>query len=629
MCFIPVTIDNFHQTVKKHRFGRMNVECNYCGALRFSKESPNRCCSKGKVKLKPLEMPPELATLANNKKFRRHARGYNQAFAISTIGGIKQDRSVNNGGTQTYRVCGKAYHRYGSLCPKEGSPPIHAQMYFYSGDEQDNLRKGVLNNLSKDILKQLRKILEGYNPYVKKFAYVAQHHDPGLQYKLVFHHFDDKVYNSPSASEVGAIQEMASAHHKLDVVLKSKYEKKLSYVNDLSSCYDSIQYLLIHPYGQQGWHRKLNMTCRQFYAFFAFTRSVNFHTNPLTHLGPLVQQYWVDMGMKYERLKLNYITLNKSKFRIADGPTIEKASDRGNDVTGIKLPSSVTGCPRYMYEKFKDTLKTCEKYGGPHVFLTITCNPQWGEIVNELLPGQSPFERPELLVRVFKLKLEEIVQDIFTENLFGVPVFRVHVIEFQKRMLPHAHLAIGLKEGQPLSKYDREAIDRHIYAEIPNKDTQPELFHSVTKHNLHYPCHIFKNCSCIKPNGHCKSSFLKPFNKHTQKDEEGWVTYRRRSPEDGGNVAVKKYRGKTITFTNQSVVPYNPYLTLKYDCHINAEYVNSIHPVKYLFVYFYKVKYTAYGTYQHLILDIRDLPWLQRLLLTRMMKYRSTYLDVL
>lgn len=41
-------------------------------------------------------------------------------------------------------------------------------------------------------------------------------------------------------------------------------------------------------------------------------------------------------------------------------------------------------------------------------------------------------------------------------------------------------------------------------------------------------------------------------------------------------------------FTNQDVVPYNPYLSARYECHINVEVCTSILAVKYLFKYVYK-----------------------------------------
>ena len=41
-------------------------------------------------------------------------------------------------------------------------------------------------------------------------------------------------------------------------------------------------------------------------------------------------------------------------------------------------------------------------------------------------------------------------------------------------------------------------------------------------------------------------------------------------------------------YTNRHVIPYNPYLSAKYNCHINVEAANSILAVKYLYKYIYK-----------------------------------------
>jgi hypothetical protein len=43
------------------------------------------------------------------------------------------------------------------------------------------------------------------------------------------------------------------------------------------------------------------------------------------------------------------------------------------------------------------------------------------------------------------------------------------------------------------------------------------------------------------------------------------------------------------TFDNHhNVIPYNPYLSTKYDCHINVEICSSVMVVKYIHKYIYK-----------------------------------------
>ena len=49
-------------------------------------------------------------------------------------------------------------------------------------------------------------------------------------------------------------------------------------------------------------------------------------------------------------------------------------------------------------------------------------------------------------------------------------------------------------------------------------------------------------------------------------------------------VLVKLFcNGRTLT--NQWIVPYSPYLTLKYNCHINIEICASAKATKYLYKY--------------------------------------------
>ena len=82
-------------------------------------------------------------------------------------------------------------------------------------------------------------------------------------------------------------------------------------------------------------------------------------------------------------------------------------------------------------------------HGKPDLFITFTCNPQWPEILAALQPGQIPADRPDIVARVFKLKLEEFLDDIAKGEIFGELAARMHVVEFQKRGLPHVHILLN------------------------------------------------------------------------------------------------------------------------------------------------------------------------------------------
>ena len=60
----------------------------------------------------------------------------------------------------------------------------------------------------------------------------------------------------------------------------------------------------------------------------------------------------------------------------------------------------------------------------------MTCNPKWPEIVDNLLPGKTAADRPDLVPRVFNLKLKALIADTEKGQVFGQVVVRIHVIEF-------------------------------------------------------------------------------------------------------------------------------------------------------------------------------------------------------
>ena len=109
--------------------------------------------------------------------------------------------------------------------------------------------------------------------------------------------------------------------------------------------------------------------------------------------------------------------------------------------------------------------------------ITMTCNPDWIEIQQELRLGQTPQDRPDLVTRVFKAKLQDLKEQIFKKEIFGIVVAHVFVVEFQKRGLPHIHLLLILKEGHKIKSGDQ--YDRFISAEIPIKYEYPILHKGI------------------------------------------------------------------------------------------------------------------------------------------------------
>lgn len=97
-----------------------------------------------------------------------------------------------------------------------------------------------------------------------------------------------------------------------------------------------------------------------------------------------------------------------------------KSKEKGAEIgKKVVLPSSFQGSARNMRQRFHDAMAMVIRMGKPDLFITFTCNPNWESIKRNLLPGQQPSDRPDIVVRVFKLALEELLRDIIDRRLFG------------------------------------------------------------------------------------------------------------------------------------------------------------------------------------------------------------------
>ena len=135
---------------------------------------------------------------------------------------------------------------------------------------------------------------------------------------------------------------------------------------------------------------------------------------------------------------------------------------------------------------------------------------------------------------------------------------------------------------------DADDIDEIVSAEIPDKEKFPRLYKTVTNHMLHGPCGAHNmHCPCMVEDPKtgkslCSKKFPKEFRKETSMGEDSYALYKRR---DNGSTFETK---KGVIMDNRWVVPYNPYLCLLFDAHINVEICATVKSVKYLYKYCYK-----------------------------------------
>ena len=232
-----------------------------------------------------------------------------------------------------------------------------------------------------------------------------------------------------------------------------------------------------------------------------------------------------------------------------------------------------------MQQNYQDATAIVRKFGKPHLLITFICNLRWKEIEEQFFPGQTPSSRPDLIPRVFKLKINELIDDIIKKHVFGRILAHVFVIEFQRRGLPHSHMFIIMEnENKPR---DSSIIDRIVSSEMPDSLQCPRLYEMVKNHMMHGSCGILNKKSPCREDGKCTKDFPKEFRNETAPNKDGYPRYRRR--DNGIIVKVGKYE-----IDNRWVVPYNPYLLMKYDAHVDVEVCATVKSIKYLFKYIYK-----------------------------------------
>jgi len=233
----------------------------------------------------------------------------------------------------------------------------------------------------------------------------------------------------------------------------------------------------------------------------------------------------------------------------------------------VRMPSSFVGSARYYQQLYLDALALPRRFGKPDLFITVTCNPHWNEITSAMPAGEKWQDHPDIVSRVFMLKLKSIIDDLKNGCIFGAMKAYVYRIEWQARGLPHAHMLLILEHKIMATRQ----IDAIVCAELPDPATSPVLHALVCKHMLHPRCDVIRRghaLSCrLNDKGEvcdCKRRFPKDMCSDTVLIGDGFPKYRRR-----GLHVTTEASGRILT--DCWVVPYNPFLLHKYQCHINTE----------------------------------------------------------
>ena len=494
------------------------------------------------------------------------------------------------------------------------------------------------NGAKRAVMRIIQDVLHRHNHYVAIYKTARERIDaaediPDVHVRL---HFaagtDQRRYNLPTAEEVAIILpgDGAQPADYRDIIIQTR-AGPLKRIMETNPAYQALYYVLLFPRGEHGWHpnipldmnnrevlpiadedeqrdpgvepeddnddgenpnqaiigaqrkNRTNVTQLEYYAYRLHQRKNE--SDHLFRAQGLFQRYIVDAWAQTDQARLAWLKHNQDKLRVDIYKGIVDAVAANAD-TNLRdlgqrfiLPSSYIGSSRNMFQLYQDSLALARFFSKPDFFLTITANPNWEEITRELLPGQKPKDRPDLIARVFREKVRIILQKIKSGDL-GKHVGHVYTIEFQKRGLPHVHILIFLAPEARI--HDPAIIDKIISAQIPDPETHPRLHALVTKMMVHNPCgDANPNAPCMK-NGKCSKGYPKQFVEETSLAHDGYAVYAR--PNNGRTFTTAD--GKVID--NRWIVPYCPLFLLLLECHVNLECCISVRAFKYIHKYVYK-----------------------------------------
>lgn len=288
---------------------------------------------------------------------------------------------------------------------------------------------------------ELKQMLDENNVLVKSFRMAkdkfVESEATEVKLKLIGKRGNDpRRYNLPSVSEVAAliVGDLDDAPQPRDIIVETQ-SGNLKRISELHACYLGLQYPLLFPYGEDGYREDIPFSDKtsgdkrkrvSFREFFAYRLHERQDEPPvIMSTKRLFQQFIVDAYTMVESNRLSYVRRNQKQLRAEMYKGLTDALIRGETDPSkygkrVVLPSSFTGGARYMIQNYQDAMAICKWAGYPDLFMTFTCNPKWPEIIRYVEKrGLKPEDRPDIIARVFKIKLDNMIKEFRQKKLFG------------------------------------------------------------------------------------------------------------------------------------------------------------------------------------------------------------------
>ena len=579
--------------------GTLSQRCEHCTASLFPSEGTTFCCGRGMhfVDFKTYHRPPgddflklfaATWTYLDAKGnpvhddrigaprltgFSAMSRRYNNLFtlAVHEIHSTTSERELRFGNElrpSNVRIHGTMYRRIWTCAD---NTPLRYLVF----DPKERAAQGKLQHVDLKVLKKLERLLLPRNGYVQVLQRLAAttNRAPTVAMELRW----DEGINELAAIAHTSTPSTASSR---SVLFRKHNSGQLQYLNPLSALYEPLSYPLWFPYGGRGWSTDVLSPAGHPVSQMWWYRQLLLRMSYMHMCGRLLNEWLVNMYCRMEDERLAASRREQTHRSATRGQMCEAVANE-TPVLGIStfLPSSIPGSPRHLRRLRMDALELARRKGPPTFFITLTCNPYWPEILACLHDGQTAADRPDIVVRVFHARLEAMMAYL-KQHYCGPKRYVVRVIEYQRRGLPHAHIAIALSTP-PCTPED---VDAYISCELPSEGPVRDL---VLQHMIHCCNH---SCHPDDPSQECVKGCPWPLVDDTYFDERGYPHHRRR--QCGGTCPNCTSRapvyGKRHVCCNRLIVEYSAPILIRWDGHANVKFAGSVNLFQYLYKYLFK-----------------------------------------
>ena len=593
------------EALRREKFIPMGQEwdienkCRYCDALWLFADNANSrksCCKEGKwciynngenelspdgfPALKPL--PPNLKRIAVEKCqfFSKPSAFYNNLFSFGVTGVDNGRPGVgyeNMNMDSCVKLNGRTYHMYQNTSMTNCA--VSNVICDGFGDHVNSLiEKGVSIPDASAIRDELN-IHNRFQIELNDIGHALRNQTvPNIRASLSIRAHDE---------EISILRNQNAELGYNTLYCFTLQNEQVKFINSDSYEMEPLMYPLFHPHGERGWG---NDCVRNKIYMIDYLKSrllqpepnllsLNWRRDPVQLLVNRYQlmarlgQYWIlesfsralDNQIKFQRVNQSYIS----------GGSFQP--NHSGESQPTYLNDTIHGSPKHRKKKAAEALELVSELGKAHCFTTMTVNPFCEEIQSQLLPGQTAFQRPDVVCRVFHAKKLALIHNLKAGRYFNSKcAYIIHVIEFQHRGLPHVHIVYRLSNGPDHA--DKEAviqfIDTYISAKMPiineNSSLDDIRYKGIVENMMVHECHDQVN-GCLV-DGICKRKYSDQTVPTTYIDDDGYPQYSRPNIEDC------------------YIVPHVKQMLLDDPdgCHCNTEFCGSTYCIIYLYKYLFK-----------------------------------------